>query len=82
MLRGSLVSMGQVWAVESVACSTLMYVGVLLNSPILALALYGGSFIGSVCGQSLALHWILFFWGIFLLVFLHKTSFLPSVISV
>ena len=51
VLRGSLVSMGQVYAVESIACSAIMYVGITMYSPLLSLALFAGSLLCSVCGK-------------------------------
>lgn len=42
--------MGQIYAVESVACSVIMYVGVTLYSPMLSVALYIGSLLASICG--------------------------------
>ncbi|KAK3851058.1 hypothetical protein Pcinc_042267, partial [Petrolisthes cinctipes] len=43
VLMGTLLSVGQVWAVESTACSVLILVGAFLCSPILALACFLGA---------------------------------------
>ncbi|KAK4022681.1 hypothetical protein OUZ56_008134 [Daphnia magna] len=53
VLRGSLVSMGQVYAVESIVCSIIMYMGITMFSPMLSIALYGGSLLASVCALGL-----------------------------
>lgn len=51
ILRGSLLSMGQVYAVESVVCSIIMYIGIIMFSPMLSIALFSGSLLASVCGK-------------------------------
>ncbi|XP_057371023.1 urea transporter 2-like [Daphnia carinata] len=53
VLRGSLVSMGQVYAAESIACSIIMYLGITMFSPMLSIALFGGSLLASVCALGL-----------------------------
>ncbi|KAK4288504.1 hypothetical protein Pmani_038463 [Petrolisthes manimaculis] len=47
VLMGTLLSVGQVWAVESVPCSVLILVGAFLCSPILTLACFLGGAIGT-----------------------------------
>lgn len=49
-MRGSLVSMGRIYAVESIAGSVIMYGGIFLFSPLLCVSLYVGSLIGSLVG--------------------------------
>jgi hypothetical protein len=51
VLRGSLLSMGQVYAAESVVCSIIMYIGITIFSPMLSIALFTGSLLASVCGK-------------------------------
>ncbi|KAI9564338.1 hypothetical protein GHT06_008076 [Daphnia sinensis] len=53
VLRGSLVSMGQVYAVESITCSIIMYMGITMFSPMLSIALFGGSLLASICALGL-----------------------------
>ncbi|EFX74392.1 hypothetical protein DAPPUDRAFT_226732 [Daphnia pulex] len=54
VLRGSLLSMGQVYAAESVVCSIIMYIGITFFSPMLSIALFSGSLLASVCALGLA----------------------------
>ena len=53
VLRGSFLSMGQVYAAESVACSSVMYAGIFLYSPALCVALFGGSLVESIAALGL-----------------------------
>ena len=53
IFRGSFVSMGQVYAAESVPCSFAMYAGISLYSPFLCVALFGGSLVESIAALGL-----------------------------
>ena len=53
VLRGSFASMGQVYAAESVLCSLVMYAGIAWYSPLLCIALFGGSLLESIAALGL-----------------------------
>ena len=48
--RGILVSMAQVYAINDIPASILMYVGVLFSSPLLFLMSVVGATLGSIAG--------------------------------
>nr|XP_053655720.1 urea transporter 2-like [Cherax quadricarinatus] len=50
VFMGTLLSGGHVWAVEDVACSCLVYLGLFIYSPILTLVSYMGATLGTLTG--------------------------------
>ncbi|XP_018012982.1 urea transporter 2 [Hyalella azteca] len=48
VVAGSLVAVGQVYAVEHVMCSVLILIALAINSSILCLACYGGGLVGTL----------------------------------
>ena len=49
--RGILVSMAQVYAINDIPASILMYIGVLFSSPLLFLMSVVGATLGSIAGM-------------------------------
>ena len=53
---GGVIGMSQVYGVPSLACSLIMYAGIAVCSPFLAVSLFAGSSLGSFFGSYTQMH--------------------------